>query len=134
MRFRRTRRDAYYPGNGLAEAGSPLYTRGEGYYWNRLYLTSPGEATLATSLGLPYLYRQSPEAVTVRARLNGASGSAHDVRLEADLDAARVLDRRTWLRYAFQDLTGTFSVTDVAANGSASRFGSPRPPPPAAST
>ena len=116
VRFEEDSPGAYHAGDGLPQSGHPLYTRGEGYYWNRLYRTSPGESTLATSLGLPYLYRQSAEPVTVRARLSGASGSTHDVRLEADLVTSRVLDRRTWSRYAFQDLTGTFSVADVAAN------------------
>ena len=116
IRFEPDSPGVYHPGDQLPQSGHPLYTRGEGYYWTRLYRTAPGESSVPTTIGLPWLYRASPDPLAVRARLNGASGSDHDVRLEADLGspaAARLLDRQTWFGRAFRDLSGTFSTADV---------------------
>ncbi len=108
--------ERYYYGDTQLEIGRPLYTRGEGYYWDRL---APGGAPpdrRTYVLEMPRLAASSGQDVRLAVRLNGASGARHHVALEVAAGGAfEPVDEATWRWRAFRTLRAAVpapAVTD----------------------
>ena len=99
-------RDAAYNYPDGNDAGSPLYTRGEGYYMD-VFRPRGADAAVRRpyALDLGRLDRTASAPVTLTAKLTGTSASCHRVALEADLGSGfEVLDEATWRGYAYATL------------------------------
>lgn len=102
-------------------SGDPRYTRGEGYYWTRFSINTAGTNIERTyALPLDRYAATAGEAVTVRVRLMGTSGSRHRVRVAVEPAGggnALATDEATWDRYALTTLTATVPAGAMPADG-----------------
>ena len=105
------------------ESGDPLYTPGEGYYWDSFRLNSTGTTAQKTyALSLDRLDRTAPDSLTLTVKLRGSSGSCHRVTLDARLQqegspAFSQVDEVSWNRYDGAALQATLAPGDVPESG-----------------
>ncbi len=109
----------YYYGDPV-RAGSPLYTRGEGYYWQTFSHLGGDPEPVARTYDVP-LGRLAPEAdapVALSVRVNGQTASRHRLTLEVETAAGFTeMDVADWQGYAFQTLRAEIPAADVPADG-----------------
>ena len=103
-------------------SGHPLYTSGEGYYWDSFQLNTSGTSAQNTyTLPLDRLDRTASDSLSLAVHLRGSSGSCHRATLEARLQTASEpslsrIDEASWNRYAAATLRATIAPGDVPDN------------------
>ncbi len=101
-------------------SGNPLYTRGEGTFGHRFFLTSAATQDATFLLKLPLFVQQ--DSVAVRVQLSAGSSSPHHMMLFTEQFAGSALqfvqqDEKSWTGYSFARLQARLAATDVVSNG-----------------
>ncbi len=107
------------------DSGNPLYTRGEGRFGHRFFLTAAGTQEATFLLKLPHFVRD--DSVFARSRLSAGSSAIetstrHLVTLLAEQYVGGALqfaphDVADWSGYAFADVQARLAASDVVASG-----------------
>lgn len=109
------RDERYYYGDSQLDVGSPLYTRGEGYYWDLFAHSSDAPVRNTYALELPRLDASASEPVRITVRLNGGTAAQHRVTMEIDGGSGFALaDEAEWEGRAFRTLSATVPARTVA--------------------
>lgn len=103
------------------ESWDPLYTPGEGYYWESFRLNTSGTTAQNTyTVPLDRLDRTASDSLSLAVHLRGSSGSCHRATLAARLQtesgsAFTPVDDVSWNRYTAATLQATIAPGEVPA-------------------
>ncbi|MEM1095881.1 MAG: C25 family cysteine peptidase [Bacteroidota bacterium] len=107
--------ETFYYGGDSNLAQSPLYTRGEGYYWTNFWHSNTNAITRNFSNSLVGYAGQND--ISVRVQLNGQTASRHHVQLLVQTDTGfERFSEADWTGYQFRTLTA--SSDSFLSNGS----------------
>ncbi len=103
----------YYYGDSQ-DAGNPLYTRGEGYYWTLFSHQNTQAIEQQYPVSLPGLLA-SGDSLRVRVKLSSETISRHRVTLEAQLQGGvfRQIAEADWTGYTFATLEAAFPQDQI---------------------
>ncbi|GIV60653.1 MAG: hypothetical protein KatS3mg043_1742 [Rhodothermaceae bacterium] len=111
----------YFFGDPFA-TGNPLYTRGEGYYWDRFAHTSGNPITRTYDAILTAPAPGTPDTLRVRVQLNAETSTPHRVILSLRLREGSTttfvpVDTASWSGTAFAALTASVPQDRLPADG-----------------
>ncbi len=110
----------YYYGDSF-DAGHPLYTRGEGFYWQHFSHTNTDPVTQNFNLALKAA-TLSTEMAHIRLRFNSESASRHRITVEARILnngslAFQQFGEADWSGYAFREIAFSLPQNQVPNDG-----------------
>ncbi|MEM6337154.1 MAG: C25 family cysteine peptidase, partial [Bacteroidota bacterium] len=122
--------DRFYFSGSTAASTSPLYTAGEGWYFQALnHNSATAERRVGLDIPIAGATRNAGDQMTVRVKMNGTTASQHLVRLFARIDtngdnATELvqLDSVQWIGYEFAILEAQIPQNQLRAGDAALRI------------